>query len=116
MCWWKLAVVLLLAAVLGSCAPDEREQVDLLVTGGTVVTMDPERRVLETGAVAMRGERIVAVGPAEELENRYRAARRLDASGQLVLPGLINAHTHAAMTIYRGIADDRVLEEWLGQR
>ena len=107
---WKLAVLLILIGA-GSVAAAER--VDLLVTGGTVVTMDAERRVIENGAVAIRGERIVAVGPAAELERQYRPRRRLRAQGRLVLPGFINTHTHAAMNLYRGVADDRVLEDWL---
>jgi len=93
--------------------PASGEPVDLLVTGGTVVTMDAHRRVIEAGAVAIRGERIVAVGPAAELERKYRPKRRLNAEGRLVLPGLVNTHTHAAMALYRGVADDLVLETWL---
>ena len=105
---------LLAALFLPSAArAAERERVDLLVTGGTVVTMDPARTVIENGAVAIRGERIVAVGPADELNRRYRARRRLRADQHLILPGFINTHTHAAMNLYRGVADDRVLEEWL---
>jgi 5-methylthioadenosine/S-adenosylhomocysteine deaminase len=106
---------LLVAIALGgvSARAAERERVDLLVTGGTVVTVDAERRVIENGAVAIRGERIVAVGPAAELEKKYRARRRLRADGRLILPGLINTHTHAAMSLYRGVADDRQLEDWL---
>ncbi len=107
--------LLLVVAVFLTVAVEaaERERVDLLVTGGTVVTMDGERRVIENGAVAIRGERIVAVGPAAELEKGYRARRRIRAEGRLILPGLINTHTHAAMSLYRGVADDRTLEDWL---
>ncbi len=105
-----LALVLVSAASAAAASP---ERVDLLVTGGTVVTVDADRRVIENGAVAIRGERIVAVGPAAELEKRYRARRRLRADGRLILPGLINTHTHAAMSLYRGVADDRQLEDWL---
>jgi len=90
-----------------------KERVDLLVSGGTVVTMDGGRRVLEGGAVAVRAERIVAVGPAAELEGRYQAARRIDASGKIVLPGLVNTHNHAPMTLMRGLADDMALMDWL---
>ncbi len=109
--WLSLLALVATAALLLACA--RGEPVDLLVTGGTVVTMDADRRVIEDGAVAIRGERIVAVGPASELARRYRARRRLRADGRLVLPGLINAHTHAAMTLFRGVADDLGLEEWL---
>ncbi|MGH9803681.1 MAG: amidohydrolase family protein [Candidatus Acidiferrales bacterium] len=107
---WMMTVVL--AVLAAGCAP-AAERVDLLVSGGTVVTMDAERRVIENGAVAILGDRIVAVGPAGELERQFKAKRRIRARGRLILPGFINTHTHAAMNLYRGVADDRVLEEWL---
>lgn len=109
----RATILLAVLAVVLPALAAEKERVDVLVTGGTVVTMDPARHVIENGAVAIRGERIVAVGPAAELSRRYRARRRLRADGRLILPGLINAHTHAAMTLYRGVADDRTLEDWL---
>jgi len=90
-----------------------REKVDLLVAGGTIVTMDAQRRMLEDGAVAVRGDTIVAVGPRTELAARYLPARRIEARGKLVLPGLINGHTHAPMTLLRGLAGDVTLQEWL---
>ncbi len=90
-----------------------KEKVDLLVAGGMVVTLDGSRRVLENGAVAVRGERILAVGPSPEIAERYQGARTIDARGKLVLPGLINTHNHAPMTLLRGIADDLALMDWL---
>ena len=90
-----------------------KEHADLLVAGGTVVTMDAGRRIVEDGAVAVRGDTIVAVGPRAELESRFEAAQRIDAKGKLVLPGLINGHAHAAMSLFRGLADDLALDEWL---
>jgi 5-methylthioadenosine/S-adenosylhomocysteine deaminase len=87
----------------------------VLVTGGTVVTMDAAGTVLADGAVAIGGEHIVAVGPAAELAVRYPAAERIDARGRVVLPGLINAHGHAPMVLFRGLADDLPLMEWLEQ-
>ena len=89
------------------------QHVDLLVTGGTVVTMDAQRRVLENGAIAIRGDTIVAVGPRAQLEARFVPARRISARGKLILPGLINGHTHAPMTLLRGLADDVTLQVWL---
>ncbi len=101
----------LVASSLLAQAPPEN--VDVLVRGGTVVTMDAERRVLEDGAVAIRGERIVEVGPADALGAKYTAARTVDAAGKVVLPGLINTHGHAPMVLFRGLADDEPLEQWL---
>src|SRR6266849_4560724 len=90
-----------------------REKVDLLISGGTVVTMDPQRRILEDAAVAVRGDTIVAVGTRAALEAKYLPTRRFSARGKLVLPGLINGHTHAPMTLLRGLADDLTLQDWL---
>ena len=89
------------------------ENIDLLVSGGTVVTMDAQRRLISDGAIAVRGDAIVAVGTRAALEAQYAPARRIDARGKLVMPGLINGHTHAAMTLFRGIADDLNLQDWL---
>jgi 5-methylthioadenosine/S-adenosylhomocysteine deaminase len=102
------------ALLLGGCGRDDtRERVDLLIAGGTVVTMDADRRVFDDGAVAIRGDAIVAVGARRELEVRFRAMRTVDARGRLVLPGFINGHTHAPMTLFRGLADDLALQDWL---
>jgi len=94
-------------------APPAQEKVDLLVAQGTVVTMDVNRRVLESGAVAVRGNRIIAVGDSAALNERYVAARTISARGMLVLPGLVNTHTHAPMVLFRGIANDVSLMDWL---
>src|SRR5262249_32619506 len=88
--------------------------VDLLIVGGAVVTMNRDRRVFENGFVAIRGERIVDVGDAAELKAKgYRQKRTIGARGKVVLTGLVNAHTHVPMTLFRGIADDLDLQDWL---
>jgi 5-methylthioadenosine/S-adenosylhomocysteine deaminase len=104
------AVVLL---ALGSIGEARQEQVDLIVYNATVVTMDASGRVLPRGSVAIKGREIVAVEPAEAIASRYTAKDTLDAEGQTLLPGLINTHTHAPMVLYRGLADDLALMEWL---
>jgi len=111
----RLLTVALVAAALVAVlfAQSGPRGVSLLVTNATVVTMDPERRVLERGAVAIDGSEIVAVGPTADVTARIRARDTLDAAGQIVLPGLINTHTHAPMVLYRGLADDLALSEWL---
>ncbi len=106
------AAALLLFASPLAAAP-ARERVDLLVRNGTVITMDPVRRVIAGGAVAVRGGAIVAVGPEAEIAAGYRARQTLDAGGGLVLPGLVNAHGHAPMSLFRGVADDQRLMDWL---
>jgi 5-methylthioadenosine/S-adenosylhomocysteine deaminase len=94
-------------------ASQTKEKADLLVTGGTVVTMDASRAILDDGAVAVKGDTIVAVGPRGDLEARYAASQRIDAKGKLVVPGFINGHTHVPMTLFRGLHDDVTLNDWL---
>lgn len=106
-----LAGVILFGGLAGTAAAAER--VDLIVRGGTVVTMDAERRVIENGAVAVRGSVIEAVGTEDEILGRYEAPDVVDARGRVVIPGLINTHGHAAMSLFRGLADDLALMEWL---
>lgn len=88
---------------------------DLVITGGMVVTMDPARRILDPGVVAIEGQRIAAVGPAPLTPSPPPATRTIDATGKLVLPGLINTHTHLFQTLLKGPADDRRLEDWFRQ-
>ena len=103
-------------AILASTAEfGAGERVTLMVTHGTVVTMDANATVIPDGAVAIRGAEIVAVGTAQDLAGRYHAPRTIDARGQLILPGLINTHTHAPMVLYRGLADDLALMDWLNK-
>jgi len=87
-------------------------QYDLIVKGGTIITLDNDLSILENGIVAVNGDRIEALLPHPE-EGRIQAKEVIDARGGLVLPGLINAHTHAAMSLFRGLADDLPLMDWL---
>jgi 5-methylthioadenosine/S-adenosylhomocysteine deaminase len=75
--------------------------------------MDPQRRVIENGAVAVSGDHIVDVGPRAEIDRGYTAQQRLDRPDAILAPGLINTHTHAAMSLFRGVADDMNLQDWL---
>ncbi|MEP6716546.1 MAG: amidohydrolase [Terriglobia bacterium] len=88
---------------------------DIVVTARYVVTMGTPRRVIQNGAVAIRGDRIVAVGPRADINRDWQPARRIDRPDGLVAPGLINTHTHAAMSLFRGIADDLKLQDWLNK-
>src|SRR6186713_3318200 len=99
---------LLLFACSAACAESPRRvsTIDLIVAGDYVVIMDESGQVVKDGAVAVDGGRIVAVGPRTDIASKFRARRALDGAGKVVLPGLINGHTHAAMTLLRGIADD----------
>ncbi|MBN8730932.1 MAG: amidohydrolase family protein [Acidobacteria bacterium] len=75
--------------------------------------MDPSRAILENGAVAIKGDAILAVGPRAELLKRFTPKQTLHRPDAILLPGLINTHTHAPMSLFRGIADDMRLQEWL---
>src|SRR5215469_3200547 len=89
--------------------------IDLLVKGGTIVTMDPQRRVIENGFLAVRGDEIYAIGQDVNLAfpKSYAAKETVDATGKLIIPGLINGHTHIPMVLMRGLKDDVVLDDWL---
>src|SRR5437868_9013009 len=89
------------------------ESVDLLLTNGTVVTMDTGGNVFLDGAVAIRGRVIVAVGMAAELAERYDARETRDCHGCAIIPGLINAHAHVPMSLLRGLVADVQLDVWL---
>ncbi len=89
------------------------QPVDLVVLGGTIVTMDEGRRVIEDGGIAVARGRIVAVGTRGEIGNRYAPRQTVDATGRMIIPGLINGHTHIPMTLFRGLADDLDLQDWL---
>ena len=85
---------------------------DLLIKNGMVLTMNSELEIIENGAVQVRDGIIVFVGKEADLPQE-RLAREIDAHGGIIMPGLINTHTHAAMTLFRGLADDLPLMEWL---
>ncbi len=87
--------------------------VTLIINNGIVITVDGNRRILNPGAVAINGANIVAVDTPAAIAARYRAAQTIDATGKVVMPGLINTHTHAAMVMFRGLGNDLNLMDWL---
>jgi len=103
------------AVALGGlvAAQPPRRTISLLVAGGTVITENAARQILAPGSVAVDGSDVVDVGAPETIAARYQARDTIDARGQIVLPGLINTHTHAPMVMYRGLADDLALIDWL---
>jgi 5-methylthioadenosine/S-adenosylhomocysteine deaminase len=86
---------------------------DWIWTARYVVTMDPQRRVIENGAVAIVGDHIAAIGTRAEIDRAWQPKQRLDRPDAILAPGLINGHTHAAMSLFRGVADDLNLQDWL---
>ena len=89
------------------------DQIDLIVKGSHIVTMDAAGTVIEDGAVAVDEGIIIAVGKSIEIEAAYSAVEVLDGGKRVVMPGLVNGHSHAAMTLLRGVADDLALMDWL---
>lgn len=88
-------------------------QVDYIITNATIVTMNPQGDIFDSGAIAISGESIAAVGAAKDITSAYAATQTFDAQGRVVIPGLVNAHTHVPMTLLRGLADDLRLDVWL---
>ena len=84
------------------------QEADYLICGGTVITVDEERRIIRDGAVAIRGDRIAAVGKAEELNQEFTAGRVIDAKGKLIMPGFVNSHMHFYHTMHRGLAPENL--------
>ncbi|UCE55885.1 MAG: amidohydrolase family protein, partial [Desulfobacterales bacterium] len=85
---------------------------DILISNGIVLTMNETADEIQKGAVAIKGDKIVAVNQAGKFSD-WKVSKTIDAQGGIIMPGLVNTHTHAAMTCFRGIADDLPLMTWL---
>ena len=115
----RIAFLPLSVLLLGACTPAEPpaetqdDAIDLIVPGEYVVTMDEKLTVIEDGAVAVDQGVIIDVGAASDIESRYTARVTLPRDKRVVMPGLVNGHQHAAMTLLRGLADDLALMDWL---
>ena len=114
---------LFLLVSLVACGPGEpaadasvsadNDRIDLIVRGDHIVSMDPAGTVIEDGAIAINEGLIIAIGSAADIEAEYSAVETLDGKNRVVMPGLVNGHSHAAMTLLRGVADDLALMDWL---
>lgn len=102
------AFLLAFTAILSAAEP-----VDWTWSARYVITEDAQKRVISNGAIAIRGERIVGIGTRAEIDAKFQPKQRLDRPDAILAPGLINTHTHAAMSLFRGIADDMRLQDWL---
>ena len=102
----------MLAAAAAAAQP-ARRTVSLVVTGRTVITENARHQILSPGAVAIDGADIVDVDTPEAIARKYAPRETIAARGQVILPGLVNTHTHAPMVMYRGLADDMALMDWL---
>jgi 5-methylthioadenosine/S-adenosylhomocysteine deaminase len=106
-------IIAIVVAAIGVVSAQAVRQVSLVITNGIVVTVDGGNRVITPGAVAIDGTDIVAVDSADSIRRQFRGRETIDASGQVVMPGLVNTHTHAPMVLFRGLADDLALQDWL---
>ena len=109
----SVSFLLLACSAAEQDAAPPSDAIDLIVAGDYVVTMDAGLTVIENGAVAVDDGVIIAVGPADEILSQHTALKTLPGDGRVVMPGLVNGHQHAAMTLLRGVADDLALMDWL---
>ncbi len=100
-------------ATVDAPVPSDENRIDLIVRGDHIVSMDPAGTIIENGAVAVDEGLIIAIGDAATIEAEYSAVETLDGKNRVVMPGLVNGHSHAAMTLLRGVADDLSLMDWL---
>ncbi len=89
------------------------QEIDLIITGGKALLLDSENTCLDRASIAVNAGNIIAVGHTENIEKQYHAKKNIIAKDSLIMPGFVNCHTHAAMTCFRGIADDLELMDWL---
>jgi len=89
------------------------EKADLILHNAEIITMDLDFHTFNPGAIAILGSTIQAVGDEKEILAQYEAVKKIDCAGKVLMPGLINAHTHVPMTLLRGLADDLRLDVWL---
>jgi 5-methylthioadenosine/S-adenosylhomocysteine deaminase len=102
-----------MSACSSESAVIDGQEIDLITYGRWVVTMDGPGTIIENGAVAVTDGAILAVGPAAEIDASYKARKTLSGEDRVLMPGLVNGHTHAAMVLFRGMADDLELMDWL---
>jgi 5-methylthioadenosine/S-adenosylhomocysteine deaminase len=86
--------------------------VSFILADGWLITMNDRREILESGSVCVEHDRIAAVGSRQQLQQRYPEAEVVDCTGRIVLPGMVNTHTHLFQTLLKGLGDDMVLKKW----
>jgi 5-methylthioadenosine/S-adenosylhomocysteine deaminase len=107
------AIVALIASPIAWSVVTTQQPASLIISNGILITVDGDRRILNPGSIAINGSDIVAVDTPANIAARFKAADTIDATGRVVMPGLINTHTHAAMVMYRGLGNDLALMDWL---
>ena len=92
---------------------ERQKTIDVIIDGGMILTMNKDRQVIDKGAITISGDSIVDVLPADQLPKKHEAKKVINAKGMVVIPGLINAHSHLPMTLFRGLVEDLDLDRWL---
>ena len=112
---FSICICSLIFTVCGQALADQpaKQVVDMIAYGDYVLTMQQDRQIINYGAVAVLNGAIVSVGPADDIDDRYTAEKKLDGKNKVLMPGLVNGHTHSAMVLFRGMADDLPLMAWL---
>ena len=93
----------------------QKEKVDIILYNGAVLTINDSDEIIDDGAIAINGSRIVGLGKSEDIKKKYEARKEIDANRGVIMPGLVNTHTHLAMSIFKGLADDLPLDKWLNE-
>jgi 5-methylthioadenosine/S-adenosylhomocysteine deaminase len=109
----SIIICLLISNTSYSDSAQSKVNADMIVYGDYLVTMDGEVDVIHDGAVAIIGNNIVAVGFSSDIDQTYTSQNKIPGKDKILMPGLINGHGHAAMVLFRGMADDLNLMEWL---
>ncbi len=107
----SICIGILLGAAVA--AAEDKKPADLIVQGEYVLAMEPGSKAIQDGAIAVIDGDIVAVGPASDIQAQFDAAQTIDGAGKVLMPGLVNGHTHSSMVLFRGMADDLPLMTWL---
>ncbi len=105
--------VILMSATIFLFGCEQEYNADIIIKNSHIITMDKAMNKYEQGSLVIKDGKIAAIGDNEEINNNYSAPEIIDGTNKLVMPGLINTHTHAAMTMFRGYADDIPLQKWL---
>jgi len=112
----KLSLFLLLSiSITTSSFANEKQTADWIVYADYLVTMQAGQAVIQDGAVAVRGKDIIAVGTRQSIDKQFQASNQISGKDRILMPGLINGHTHSAMSLFRGLADDLELMTWLNK-
>lgn len=93
----------------------EKKEVDIAIINALILCLDDVDTIIEDGTLLIKDGNIISIGKFSDLENTYISIKTIHAKNKLLMPGLINTHTHSTMSIFRGFADDLRLEEWLSE-